>query len=180
MRINDMSVLAGVHGAPCIARPDTNGALVVHPVLGNAGKGYAGLAYTVTPLAISAQRISRGHVWDLGKGSGRKDEVHITMSLAPEQGGDANPIGIFAYRPSEVSPEQEVKVRETLEKCAGYIALHAELSPANRGGERTMMLFGEDAAGGKEELPFTNLAAEVLVNQVEFALQKDLPRGFTI
>lgn len=162
--------ISGTHRVPCVISGEENSS-VVHPILGAAGKNYGGFEYTDCKLSIAGERIPHGSKWDFTKPRGHDDELKIRIESA-----DDHLVGIPAYRPPEISEEDEALVGEELSKSTGYVALHLDFGPTidNRHHLRKLALSGENKAGELEELPFITKAASVITEQTAFVLIKDL------
>ena len=74
MRRSNVLQVSGVHRAPTIVRGVEENRRIVHPVLGAEGKGYAGFPYAFRRLAMAAQRVPRGHIWNRRQSQGQQDE----------------------------------------------------------------------------------------------------------
>lgn len=172
MRRSNLLEISGVHKAPALVRSIAEDHRIVHPVLGASGERYAGLPYTFRHLAMTAQRIPRGRIWNRGQSEGHKDELHIILGMEAE--GTPDGIGTLARRPDNLSIQEDAKVRSALNESMGYAALRAVLSTTQENATRKMTLFGENTTGESEELPFTSEAASIFIAQIDHALQKDL------
>jgi hypothetical protein len=171
LRANGTEEVSGVHRMPTIVH-DIDGVSVVHPVLLKSGAAYAGFPYSMRSLAMSARR-SEPSPLQRRNTSGTQDGV--TVTLRPDTSTGADRVGILAYRPIGVTPEQENSVRTALDAGIGFVALHAAFSPTNWRGRRKMQLLGEGADGAVTELPFIRAAAEQFVLRSTQTLRKDLP-----